>query len=444
MSVDFRLRDFFHPLRILRFHRFLEESQWFEPERLERDQRDRLRAILRHAYEQVPYYRALFDRSRFRPEDIGGPEDLTAIPILSRSDLRTHGKQMTAANMERHRPVLRRTTGTTGEPVEFYLDKHANVLEFCYYWRYWSWGGYRLGRPFADLGVHAFLAGDPRAATRFSPGIRKLDLNAARVSPATVGVFVRALEKHRIAFLKGPPSGLHVFARLLEHEGLKARLEAVFTTGETLLPHQRRAIEAAFHCPVLDSYGHMERTVGIAQCPAGGYHINPEYGVLEVEKIDHLSSDSLTVGTIVGTSLHNLAMPLIRYRTGDLIEIRSDRPRCRCGRSLPVCERILGRTQDVLVTRDGRHVTNAFIVFNAVRGVSWFQIVQHDLDRFEIRVQAEAAFTPAEEDKVRSTFDRLVGPARIEIRRVDGGDRDRESGWKYRSVVSHVEGARLG
>lgn len=439
MAIDFKLKDFCHPLPILRLRRFLERSQWADEADLERYQGDRLRATVRHAYARVPYYRALFDRLGLRPEDIDGPQDLEALPVLSREDLRVRGPQLMATDLWRHRPVRYRTTGTTGEPATVYLDKHTNVLEFCYYWRYWSWGGYRLGRPFAELGVHAFLGADPRAEMRYTPWTRKLDLNAARLGGVAVVEFAGALRKHRVAFLKGPPSGLHVFALLLERARLEVALEAVFTAGETLLPHQRQAIERVFHCRVLDSYGHMERTVGISQCPDGGYHVNPEYGVLEVEKIDRLSTDSLTVGTIVGTSLHNRAMPLLRYRTGDLIELRPGRPRCRCGRSLPLCERVLGRTQDVLVTRDGRYVTNAFVVFHGVPGVAWFQIVQHERDRFEIRVQAEEAFTAAEEDKVKASLGRLLGPARIAVRRVTAAARERLAGPKYRSVVSHVD-----
>jgi phenylacetate-CoA ligase len=225
---------------------------------------------------------------------------------------------------------------------------------------------------------------------------------------------------------------------LLGRGGIELTLEAVFTTGEMLLPQQRQTIEAAFHCPVLDSYGHMERTVGISQCAHGGYHINPEYGVLQVEKVEHLSTDAVTVGAIVGTSLHNLAMPLIRYRSGDLIEIRPGRPRCKCGRSLPLCERILGRTQDVLVTRNGRYVANAFVALNTVQGITWFQIVQHDRDRFEIVVEAGAAFTAEEEGKMKATFGRLVGPSLIEVRRVTAAERAPQAGRKYRSVISHV------
>ena len=411
MSIDFKFRDFFHPLRIFRFRRFLEASQWWEPEALEAYQRRQLGRMVRHAYENVPYYRELFVRLKLHPEDIHGPEDLQRLPVLTRHDVRKNRERLVARGFQRHRPVLYRTSGTTGEPVAFYLDRNANVLEFCYYWRYWSWAGYRPGQPFADLGLQAFLDRDLEAPVGWSPFLRKLSLNAARLSLQTVETFVRAMERHRVLFLKGPPSGLHTLARLLEEKGLGVELRAVFTTGETLLPGQREAIQAAFHGPVLDSYGHMERTVGISQCPEGSYHIHPEYGVLEIERLDHLSSDAVTVGTAIGTSLHNLAMPLLRYRIGDLIEVRAGRPRCACGRSLPLCERILGRSQDLLVTRDGRYVTNAFIIFHAVPGVSWFQIVQHDLEHFELVVEADEAFTPEEESRVIRTLARLVGPA---------------------------------
>ncbi len=233
MSVDFKAKNFFYPLRLLRFHRFLEESQWYEREKLEAYQRRKLEEILRHAYETVPYYRELFDRLKLRPEDIKGPEDLDKIPPLTKETVRENGARLTARNMGRYRPVRQRTSGTSGEPVEFYLDRHANVLEFCYYWRYWSWGGYRLGRPFAELGLHAFLDTDLNADVRYSRLTRKLDLNAARLSLENLEAFVRALERHRIAFLKGPPSGLHMFAQLLESEGYDVGLEAVFTTGES-------------------------------------------------------------------------------------------------------------------------------------------------------------------------------------------------------------------
>jgi len=157
-----------------------------------------------------------------------------------------------------------------------------------------------------------------------------------------------------------------------------------------------------------------------------------------VERVDELSTEETEVGRVIGTSLHNFAMPLIRYRTGDLIEIKRDEKRCACGRGLPLCARILGREQDLLVTPDGRYIANAAILFNFVKGVQGFQIVQHERDRFVVRVVADAEFTSKERDRVVRTLRRLVGPASIDVEEVPMSAARPSPGQKYRSVVSHV------
>ena len=76
MSIDLKFRDFFHPVSILKLRRFLEKSQWFSEEELEGYQLNRLRLIISHAYENVPYYRNLFDEIRFNPQDVESLDDL--------------------------------------------------------------------------------------------------------------------------------------------------------------------------------------------------------------------------------------------------------------------------------------------------------------------------------------------------------------------------------
>ena len=157
MSIDFKLRDFCYPLSILRLRREFERSQWFPREMLIRDQERRLRHIVAHAYENVPYYRDAFRALDLTPADIRTLSDLTKIPTLSKASLRTHFPDLMAANRARFHPRAARTSGTSGEPVRFLIDKQANVLEFVYYWRHWSWAGYRLGDRFAELSSYAFL-----------------------------------------------------------------------------------------------------------------------------------------------------------------------------------------------------------------------------------------------------------------------------------------------
>ncbi len=408
MSVDFSFREFFHPLEICRLRSFLERSQWYPKEELRAYQDRRLREILRHAYRNVPYYRRLFDGLGLKPEDFKGASDLGKLPLLTKDLLRRNFESLKAVNARAYKPVSRQTTGTTGEPVRFLLDKPANVLEFCYYWRHWSWGGYRLHDPVAEFSLHHFINAGINRLSDYSPLTNRMVLNPSKVSPASVEEMTREIRRRGARFLKGTPSGLHAFATLLDRGGFDAPpLNAVFTTGELLMPKQRKAVEDAFGCCVLDSYGHMERTVGISQCALGGYHVNMEYGVLEVDGDACFSPDQGVEGRVVGTSLHNFAMPLIRYDVGDIME--NGGGLCGCGRGLPLCGGIRGRTQDVVVTPDGRQITNLFILFNDLKEVRWVQIIQEDLSHMRVELICEGAEGGSGEDVLLSRLKAIMG-----------------------------------
>ncbi len=387
MSIDFKSKDFFYPLSILKFRSFLEKSQWSKKERLEEYQLKRLQIILKQAYEKVPYYQKLFRESGISPTDIASLEDLKKIPLLSKNDLRKNFKRLTADNALKFKPYLCRTSGTSGEPLQFYLDKPSNILEFCYYWRYWSWAGYRLGSPFAEFSIHHFLNHNLTEIYHYSRLMNRLILNSTQVSYENMDKFIGAIKKYRPLFLKGAPATLYVFCLLLEKRGYSdLYFEAVFSTGEILLPVQREKIERVLHCKILDSYGHMERTVAISQCPEGAYHIHSEYGILEVDKNEYFSSEGNIVGQIIGTALHNFAMPLIRYKTTDLVEIDPAQKECRCGRSLPMIKSICGRGQDIIITKDGHFITNLFVFFEFWKGILWFQLIQEELDKFSLNL----------------------------------------------------------
>jgi phenylacetate-CoA ligase len=266
MSIDFKLKEFYYPLEILSFRNFLEKSQWFSEEELTRYQLKRLQIIIRHCYYNVPYYTELFNRLNLKPSDIKTLDDLKKIPTLTKQKIRQHFKQLIAKNARRFNMQRCQTSGTSGEPIQFYLDKSSRILEFCYYWRYWSWAGYRLGMPFAELGLHHFLDTDITMISSYSSLTKKLSLNAGQLSRENLNKYINAIKNHRVLFLKGSPSSVYLFANLVDKYAPQAlSFEKVFTAGEILLNHQRQKIKEVFGCKTIDSYGHMERTVAISQ-----------------------------------------------------------------------------------------------------------------------------------------------------------------------------------
>jgi len=440
MSIDFRIRDFFAPVAIWRLRRLFERTQWLPPDELRAFRERLLRAQIAHACERVPYWRDLFDRLHLKPGDIRHFEDLARLPILTRSAVREAGERLHAAGVRRAQTV--RTSGTTGIPATICLDKRANALEFVYYWRHWSWAGYRLGERFAELGSHYFV-NRPRLADQvasFQRHLNRLMLSTLHLAPRRMPAFARAIHRHHPRFLKGMASDLYFLAAMLEQHGIDdVTFRAVFSTGETLVPAYRAVIERVFHCRVLDSYGHMERTVAISECPEGGYHINGEYGILELDDVRPRGREALVAGVAVGTALHNLAMPLIRYEIGDLIEPLETPRTCPCGRSLPLVKAIHGRQQDVVVTPDGRVITSLFLVLEFTEGVEFGQFVQEAVDRMTVLVVRGPAYSDRSEARVRHLLRRYLGPdVRIAFRYISRDEIPRGPTGKVRPVISHV------
>lgn len=388
MGITFSIRKFAYPISILKLRRFLEKSQWFSEEELKEYQNKRLKEIIEHCYENVPYYRNLFRALKLKTDDFKETEDLKKLPLLTRDIIRKNFHLLTAKNCKKFRPFLYKTSGTSGNPLEFYLDKPMHILEFCYYWRHWSWGGYRLGDPFVEFSFNYFIDGDMKNTYKYMPLTKNLIFNSTQVSFANLDRFVTQIRKHKPLFLKGLPSIITSFALLLEKAGYTdIHFKAVFTSAETLLPYHQQIIEKAFHCRILDSYSHMESTVAVSQCPHGSYHVNPEYGVFSVEEKEQINDyGGDKVGEIIGTSLHNFTMPFLRYKTGDLAVDNSSGEKCPCGRGLPLVKNIVGKTLGVFITPDDRFVSGIAIPMKHIEGIRCFQIIQESKKEFIIKI----------------------------------------------------------
>jgi phenylacetate-CoA ligase len=451
MGIDFRVRDFAHPISILRLKRVFDRNQWLGEEELREYQLQRLNRIIDHSWRNIPYYQELLGRHGITPEDIATLEDLKRIPFLSKAALGREESRLLARNASNYQPAWLSTSGTSGRRIRFCVDRFSNSLEFTYYWRFWGWAGYRLGDVFAELSAEFFCLREGRREDLFSYGrlSRRLILNSLLLSRARVDDFADTLRRYRPLFLKGLPSNLYVLALLFnERKNHGVRFKAVFSQGENLHAYQRELIERVFSTRVLDSYGHMERTVAISQCPFQSYHVHPDYGLVEFVLPEIPVTDSADAGTVtrevVGTSLHNLAMPLIRYRTGDLVKLPTLPRKCRCGRGFPTVSSILGRDTDVVVTADGRAVTALYTVFDRVPGVILGQIVQHQPERLDVRVACAVVDIARVSTRLEQSIRQFVGPSmQVTIQHTKPEDIRLDGLGKFKVVMSAIPPDRI-
>jgi phenylacetate-CoA ligase len=215
-------------------------------------------------------------------------------------------------------------------------------------------------------------------------------------------------------------------------------LKCVFTTAEPLHEPDRKVIEERFQCGVFDGYSQAERVVYSAECDHHrGHHLFEEYGICEIVDDDGEPLPVGTPGRLVGTGLHNMAMPLLRYDVGDIAALSDEK--CTCGRTLPLMGLVATRQGDIVSTPDGRLLPPLMVLrpFMYVEGIKGSQFVQHSLTDYTARIATDRELAQEEVDELVSNLRvRLGGPANIRVEQME--EIPRSANQKFRRVVSEV------
>lgn len=340
--------------RVLKHLTELEKTQWWSPAELTELQNEKLRSLVKHVYKNVPYYRKVFDERRLTPKDIKTVDDLSKLPILTKTDVRRNYKELHSADFAKRRVKAGATGGSTGVSLQYYFDQDAWDIDWACHYRGWGHAGYKYGDKLALLFGYSLVPDQPMSLSkrlRFQLE-RSLPLSAVHLSDEVMEEYVEILTKYCPSFIRGYASALFVFASYLNRKGITSiRPRAVFSTSEMLLPHFRQTIEEAFACEVFDGYGCRDGGANAMECAEHtGLHISVERMIMEF-LMDGENVSPGQIGEITLTDLHNYAMPFIRYQPEDAGRL-AEEP-CPCGRGLPLMEPPQGRTSDIMTFGNG-------------------------------------------------------------------------------------------
>ena len=371
-----------HGLQFAKFYKWLMKTQWLPPEELEEIRNERLKIIVKHAYENVPYYRRIFEERSLKPKNIQLKEDLKLLPILTKDDVRKHFNELIAKDFTKYKPVLSHTSGSTGIPMKFYLDKNNLILEHVFVSRHWAWMGC------SPKEKQAVLRGAvPKSKGYFLINGNNLILSSFSLDFRTLNNYINAIVEFKPRLIRGYPSSLHFFVRLLKEKNVfSIRPKAIQTSSETLFPQMREEIEDVFRCKVYDLYGNGEHVSMISECSEEGFHINQEYGVIEFLNEKGYDAKHGELAEMACTGLNNFSMPLIRYKIGD-VAVPTNK-KCSCGRGLPLVEHLEGRIDDLIITPDGRTIPPAgmTLAFEFSENIKQCQLVQNKKDELVINI----------------------------------------------------------
>ena len=433
----FQLRDYvYSPVAIQRARDRLEAAQHWPPERRRAWVQAQLERTLYHAVRNVPWYRQSLGPYVSRFPGMIDRLDLSELPLLPKSAVREHFDALRADGYERYHPTYTETSGSTGTPTRFMLDRESNVEHFAAIWRVLNWTGYRFGQRYADM--TGYLPRNDGLAAR-DLRTNCLHLSSFNFKKEHMPEYVRLLEGFQPVLVKAYPSAIELFSRWLRELGIADyRPPAVLTCAESLLDHQRQVVAEVLGCPIYDFYNQNERACLVSTCDHGTYHVHDEYSFLETVPTD----DDATCA-LVATTYHNLAMPLIRYQTDDLAEAGGPGAGCACGRTYRSVGRIIGRVEDVVITPDGRHVGRLDAAFKYSPGIRLSQVVQDTPEGIEVRIVPAATFAQADLDRLEHELRLRLGPAiAIRYRTVDEIRPGRNG--KVKFVVSNVARGQAG
>ncbi len=421
-------------------HKEMEQSQYWPMKRLEDLRVARLKALLTHAGQHVPYYRDVFSQLAFNPANVTAVSDLQRLPFLDKTVIRAHTdaiKSSQAQDLARFN-----TGGSSGEPLIFYIGNERVSHDVAAKWRATRWWGVDIGDPEIVMwGSPIELGSQDRVRQLRDALMRTKLLPAFEMSPQKVAGFIAEIRAMRPKMLFGYPSAFAHIAHHAQERNIRLDdlgIKVAFVTSERLYDHQRELIQRIFGCPVANGYGGRDAGFIAHQCPAGGMHLTHEDIIVEIVDAEGHVLPPGQSGEIVVTHLATKDFPFIRYRTGD-VGVLGDQP-CSCGRTLPLLKEIQGRSTDFLVAADGTvmHGLALIYIVRDLPGVRQFKIVQESLALTRILLVTDTNFDVAHLPNIeRGAKARLGEGVVVEVQLVD--EIPPEKSGKYRYVVSRVE-----
>lgn len=406
----------------------LEQTQWWSPDRLLRAQMQQLAKVLAHAQRTVPFYQrhlAGLDSAVYRDFSLGA---WRKIPLLTRSDIQNHADELVSKDVpESHGDITEMfTSGSTGRPIRSLRTQLFELFWAAFTVRDHLWHKRDFSLKLAAIresakGKAQYPDGELSGKWGWASGAifdtgPCVSLNVT----TTAAQQAEWLHRQQPDYLLTHPSIVDRLARYcLKNDVRLPNLRQVLTLSEVLRPTTRDICREAWNATVCDSYSSREAGYIALQCPdRNGYHVQSEGALVELINEDGEPCRPGEVGRVVITSLHNFAMPLIRYDIGDRAEVGAP---CRCERGLPVIERVLGREQNMLVLPDGE-VRWPLLSAADIRSlleiapIYRYQFVQHAVDRIEIRLEMDSDPDPEKRACIEAWVrDKFEFPFAVEV-----------------------------
>lgn len=364
------------------------------------DATDDLLVIVNNAIENIPYYRRQYIT---RINTLGEFESI--INFIDKEIIMSHWDDFVLPDVRKKDIVTGTTGGTSGKPLKLVLPKNRYVFELSTMYSMWKNVGW-TGQ------IRAVIRNDQlKSGQNYRVNFLKKEVifDGFRTTRDYYFEIYRILKKFDVGYIHAYPSSAFQFAAFMEREKLDVSFIKAFLCGsEALLPEHKELIKKRLGINLYHWYGHSEKLVLGGYCANSDWiHIEPTYGYFElIDEDGKVITEIGKRGEIVGTTLHNPYMPLIRYRTGDYAEYAGDY--CNeCKRHLPLIKKITGRWDiNRIYLNDGNYVSiTALNLHNDLYSfIEGMQYIQKEKGKLEILIIRRKGYNDLIEKRFKEHF----------------------------------------
>lgn len=407
----------------------------------------KIKNILWHAYDTVPYYKKLFIENKivsFGELNINQFSDIQKIPILTKDVLKSNFDDFISSKFKNDKTIfINRSGGSTGEPARVLQNKiFTDHAEANYYYSKHLRGITPYDRILKLWGAQR----DIKKTLFLRDYItNKFIFNSFNLDDDRIKIFIDLIDKLKPDILEAYSSSLFEVAKFMnENKTYVNHPIKLHTSASNLFPHMRNEIENAFRYKVFDHYGGREVSSIATQCKYhNGYHILMDHNFVEIKNENGDVNIPNEEGDVIITNLNNYVMPLIRYNFGDRATFLGN-DRCNCGCKYDKLLSVNGRQEETVFTKSGKRITGIFFiqhigVYVGFQEIEQFQIVQISLDELELRIKLNKNDKLSREQELKiieSILDVIGESMTIRIEYVDYIEKT--STGKHRYIISKL------
>lgn len=404
---------------------FLMQSSHWDDEMKKNYQMGELKNLLHHCYNNVPYYRDIFIKNGWTPEDFKTLDDFKNFPVLTKKDIIENRDKLISKNMKSIKSYPITTSGSSGDKLQFFVDDVCLKKEAAFNMRaYIEQGAKMYDTP--SVWLRRYVPKDSESPLwYYDYELKRLYMSAYHLNSNTIKSYVDKINSGNYQTICTYPSSAYILACLCEENNLSLnKVKKIHVTSEKMLNQWYDKVVDVFGIKPCGHYGQMEKVSFMHQTESSrDYNQNLEYG------IDEFYDNGDGTHGLIATGFINYYMPFIRYRTEDTFVLEDGK-----------VKEINGRSSDILVSSNGSRLPGVNFyswIDKKMPAVKMFQIIQKSEKNIIFKYVQNADHSEDIHSEILSGLTSRLGNMNYDIIKVSEIPRD-EKTQKIRSIINQT------